>query len=225
MKKFNKNLSISFIVLISIFFFACNKEDKILPILTMNGKDTVNIYLNTVYKDAGATATDDKDGDITKSIFVKNEVNVDKVGKYKVMYTVSDKAGNVAPTKTRIVIVNNYSSKYTGYYSAIDYIYYPVLDTTYYNTNIFIDSTLNNKLFFSVFSDTLTKKTNVYAIITYSNTGNNIEVPFQKIMISSDSTEYTIQGYGSINDTLIKINYFKDFDNIIYSCKADFNKQ
>jgi hypothetical protein len=225
MKKNIKKLSISIIVIISIFHFACNKEDNILPILTMNGKDTVNIYLNAVYTDAGATATDDKDGDITKSIFVKNEVNIDKVGTYKVMYTVSDRAGNVAPTKTRIVIVNNFSSKYIGSYVVNDYTYYPFADTTNYNTNVIIDSIVNNKLFFSVFSDTLTKKTNVYALITYNTTENYIEIPFQKILISSDSTIYSFQGYGTINDTLIKLNYFKGTESTIYSCKAEFNKQ
>jgi len=220
MKKVIQNLNIAFILLISLSFFACNKSDKIPPILTLLGKDTVSTILNATYTDDGAKATDDLDGDLTKSIVVKNEVNINKVGTYKVLYSVSDRAGNVAPTKTRTVIVYNNSYMYIGTYSVINYIYYPVIDTNTYSTNIVTDSILNNKLIFSVFSDTLTKKSNVYAIVT----DKNIEIPFQKVTIASDSEVYTFQGYGTINDTVIDINYSKGIEQIIYMCKANFKK-
>jgi hypothetical protein len=64
----------------------------------------VSIECGTTYTDAGATATDNKDGDITASITVQNNVNPTVPGAYTVVYTVSDAAGNSA-TATRTVNV------------------------------------------------------------------------------------------------------------------------
>ena len=221
MYKCNKFTGILIIIFFSISFIACQKEDKSFPILKLNGEDTVTISLNSEYIDAGATASDDIDLDLTKSILVKNEVNTNKVGTYKVLFTVSDKAGNVAPTKTRIVYVINNSSIYIGNYFANNYIYYPDEDSTKFYTQLFIDSTKNNKLFFTNFSDTLTKKPDIYGIVSDSI----IEIPLQKITISYDTSECTFQGYGTINTNEIKINYIKAYKNIVYSCKANFIKQ
>ena len=50
------------------------------------------------------TATDKEDGDLTKNIkVIKNDVNVNKPGKYEVTYEVSDKEGNKA---TKTIFVN-----------------------------------------------------------------------------------------------------------------------
>jgi hypothetical protein len=218
MKKNAPYIILTVVLLISMSFVSCKKEDKFMPVITINGDTIKNIYLNEVYIDAGAKATDDKDGDISKSIFVKNEVNVDKVGSYKVIYSVSDKAGNVAPTKTRIVNVKNASDKYLGNYFSKNYTYYPVNDSVFYNTSLIMDSTLNNHLFFTVFGDNIPKE--VFFVVT----NGQVEMPYQKIIFSSDSVEYTYQGYGSINDTLIKLNYLKGKSGFIYSCKAEFKK-
>lgn len=219
MKRILKNLSISYIVFISITFFACKKEDNISPILKMNGKDTITIYLNETYLDEGATATDDTDGDLTKSIYVKNEVNINLVGNYKVMYTVSDKAGNTSATQTRIVFVENSSKKYTGNYFVNNHTLYPSIDSTTYLTTLIIDSTLNNHLFFTSFADNIPKK--VFFIVN----GEQVEFPYQEITDPRDSAKYSFQGYGTISDSVININYFKDYRDTTYSCKANFLKQ
>ena len=52
----------------------------------------------------GATATDDRDGDLTSKIEISGNVDTKKAGTYKITYTVKDAAGNVA-TVTRTVIV------------------------------------------------------------------------------------------------------------------------
>ncbi len=53
---------------------------------------------------SGATATDDRDGDLTSKIEISGNVDTKKAGTYKIAYTVKDAAGNVA-TVTRTVIV------------------------------------------------------------------------------------------------------------------------
>jgi hypothetical protein len=57
------------------------------------------------YNDAGATASDDVDGDLTSSIVVTNPVDPNTVGTYTVRYNVSDSAGNAADEVTRTVEV------------------------------------------------------------------------------------------------------------------------
>ena len=80
------------------------EEDTIKPVITLFGSDTVKTSLGKKYKDKGATAKDNIDGDITDKIKVTNNVDTSKEGEYKVIYSVKDKAGNEA-TKERTVIV------------------------------------------------------------------------------------------------------------------------
>ncbi|QTA78556.1 immunoglobulin-like fold-containing and DUF5011 [Desulfonema limicola] len=82
-------------------------EDTTPPVITLNGGATVNVCLNAAYEDAGATATDDVDGDITADI-VKTGLPIDTTtaGTYTVKYNVSDAAGNAAEEVTRTVIVS-----------------------------------------------------------------------------------------------------------------------
>ncbi len=74
------------------------------PVITLLGTNPINETQNTPYIDAGATAFDNIDGDITINILTNNNVNISLVGTYSVNYTVSDAAGNIA-TVTRTVNV------------------------------------------------------------------------------------------------------------------------
>lgn len=102
MKKF---LIIIPIILIS--FVSCKKtsKDKTAPVITLLGSPTVHVQKGTSYTDAGATALDETDGDITASIVVNNPVNVNVEDTSYVTYNVSDKAGNNAEEVKRKVIV------------------------------------------------------------------------------------------------------------------------
>ena len=83
------------------------RTDNVKPVITLKGNSTVNVRLGDKYVDAGATALDNIDGNITSKIITKSNVNTLKIGTYTVSYTVSDKAGNV-DTKTRTVKVFDY---------------------------------------------------------------------------------------------------------------------
>ncbi|QSE97438.1 immunoglobulin-like domain-containing protein [Fulvivirga lutea] len=76
------------------------------PVITLIGDATVNVALNDTYTDAGATATDDTDGDITEDIVVGGDVvDTSVAGTYTITYNVMDAAGNAADEVTRTVIV------------------------------------------------------------------------------------------------------------------------
>jgi hypothetical protein len=79
--------------------------DAVPPVLTLTGNASVSIPARSSYVDAGATAADNIDGDITSSIVVSNQVNTSIVGSYTVTYNVQDRAGNVATQITRSVQV------------------------------------------------------------------------------------------------------------------------
>jgi len=90
--------------------------DKIAPVITVLGNNPHTMIQGETYTDAGATATDNRDGDITHRIQTSGKVDTAIPGIYTITYTVSDEAGNVA-TATRTVEVKKDT--------AIDYITLP----------------------------------------------------------------------------------------------------
>jgi len=80
-------------------------DDNHAPKLTLNGKQTVTLVEGERYKEEGAKAVDDTDGDLTKKIKIYGSVDSDKPGTYTITYTVGDKAYNVSTVK-RTVVVN-----------------------------------------------------------------------------------------------------------------------
>lgn len=78
--------------------------DTIPPVVTLNGVSPVNVVVNTSYTDAGATAVDNVDGDITASMITTNPVDITTIGVYTVGYSSTDSSGNTA-TSTRTVNV------------------------------------------------------------------------------------------------------------------------
>lgn len=80
-------------------------EDSIAPVITLLGDTTVSIEVGDTYIDAGATAKDNYDGDITSNIVTVSNVDTTIVGIYSVTYDVTDASGNAALTITRTVNV------------------------------------------------------------------------------------------------------------------------
>ena len=79
--------------------------DTLAPIITMLGSSPATVTANSPYTDAGATALDNIDGDLTSSIVITSTVNTSVVGTYTVTYNVSDTAGNPATPVVRTVNV------------------------------------------------------------------------------------------------------------------------
>jgi hypothetical protein len=78
--------------------------DVTAPVITLLGSPTVSIVAGTTYTDAGATATDDKDGSLTVTVG-GDTVDTATTGTYTITYNVSDAAGNAATEVTRVVTV------------------------------------------------------------------------------------------------------------------------
>lgn len=82
-------------------------SDTTAPVITLSGSTPINHQQGTTYTDAGATASDNIDGNITTNISVTNAVNTSVAGSYTVTYNVSDAAGNAATAVTRTVNVGD----------------------------------------------------------------------------------------------------------------------
>jgi len=76
------------------------------PVLTILGSNPLNHTINTPYADAGATAIDNIDGDITANIIVTNGVDENVLGTYIVNYFIEDLAGNNSTSNRTVNVVN-----------------------------------------------------------------------------------------------------------------------
>jgi hypothetical protein len=105
--------------------------DAVAPVITLNGAASVDVPSGTAYTDAGATAADNIDGDISASITVSNSVNTAVVGSYTVTYNVEDFAGNAAVQVSRTVNVTAAVGRGGGGGGAMDYWVVAMLTVTW----------------------------------------------------------------------------------------------
>ena len=85
-----------------------NTIDNIDPVITLNGSSTLEIPKDARYTDAGATATDNRDGNITSKIIVTGDIVVTSSAPgttFTIIYNVFDLAGNAAIEVTRTVSI------------------------------------------------------------------------------------------------------------------------
>ncbi len=81
-------------------------DDDVPPVIFVNGGTQIVHECGTSYTDAGATANDNVDGNITSAIVQTGSVNITQPGFYTLTYTVSDTAGNTTQV-TRTVEVTD----------------------------------------------------------------------------------------------------------------------
>lgn len=118
---------------------AAVSADTTAPVLTLLGDETVTLNVGDSYSDAGATASDDTDGDLSASITLDGTVYTGFAGTYVLTYSVTDAAGNSATPITRTVVVNPLTAPYraaepyiSGTRGALMLGWSDVGDATYY---------------------------------------------------------------------------------------------
>jgi hypothetical protein len=79
--------------------------DTTAPVITLNGDSNIDITKGRAYSDAGATALDDRDGDISSKITTEGSVDTSKEGTYSIIYRVEDASGNRAEERRVINVV------------------------------------------------------------------------------------------------------------------------
>lgn len=203
-------------ILLIIIVVSCNKTDETPPIIFMNGADSLAHVLNQPYEDEGATATDETDGNITTNIYVDNQINVDRVGWYKVIYKVIDDAGNEAAPATRNIYVYNEASPFVGYYQLTETQLFPDQNICSYDIFTWIDSTVNYRIVFDNFACAYGQS------VVADVSGQYLLVPFQTIEDSLSAR--LLQGSGTITDSTMQFDYTLKNDSITTLWEAELIK-
>jgi hypothetical protein len=174
-----------------LFFSACETTDLTAPKITLLGSGDIIQNLHVNYVDAGATAEDNKDGNITTSIVTTGlPISIDLCGETIIHYNVSDKAGNAADEVTRSVKIK--SDLLAGTYDVTE------TKKAQYNVVVTQSSTTYNKILMNNFGGYGTTQT-LEAIVE----GSTITIPAQNVVQGADT--YVIQGTGTYNGALFKI--------------------
>ena len=79
-------------------------KDTVPPEIQLNGDAEITISKGEEYKENGATATDNCDGEITDKITIEGIVDTTTVGVYTVRYTVTDNSGNTSFVERKITV-------------------------------------------------------------------------------------------------------------------------
>jgi hypothetical protein len=197
----------------TVLMTSCKKDDTSAPVITLKGNATTYSSLNAAYSDAGATATDDKDGDITSKITVTgvSDVNKNLEGTYTINYSVTDAAGNHS-SKSRSVIVRNdaytLAGKYDGSETDLNGPYTYSGNTIAANTvTVTTSTTVNNRVNMTRLGDFANNT--VYMDIV----GTSITLPSQTVTNVGTGTntcdvhDRLSSGTGTVTSTGFTLNY------------------
>ncbi len=164
----------------------CKKDDTTAPVITLIGSNA-SLFIGQTYTDAGATAEDEQDGNLTSSITVTNSVNTGRRGTYTVHYSVTDAAGNEG-TADRTVTVTNEADALAGAWTNIkDSLWSGFVST--YSDNITASDTVNNLIKVTKFGN----YQNGIVWINVLNSVTNVSVPVQNVTCGSPSALRTFQ--------------------------------
>ena len=89
-------------------------KDKESPVITLKGDSNIVLYVGSSYNEAGYSAHDNCDGDITSKVEVVSNVDSSFVGNYTVTYKVVDGAGNESVVTRNVRVVNRTVTQSNG---------------------------------------------------------------------------------------------------------------
>lgn len=169
----------------------CQKiaEDKIPPVILLNGQNPATVLLGCSYTDPGAVVKDDQTS--TPTFTVKGNVNPDSTGVYYLDYTAVDADSNVAIARRKVIVQPIDFGRYAGSFNVADtLIAIPRLITTY---------TSAISLFMS--------NPRTYSVANFNNFGNHF-----KVLFAPDSSGTFMVDY-SFADTVISGSGYTFCDN------------
>lgn len=184
---------------------SCKHTDDTPPIISLVGDTLIKHPLNQIYVDAGATAQDETDGNISKSIYINNPVDVDRTGEYIITYSVVDQAGNEANPIHRTVNVYNQANNFEGSYSIHEEEVFPgqaICDSISF---IRIDSNFNYRIVISNFICSMGFESYLDIYDTF------LVMPFQ--IVSDSAITVFLQGSGVVNDSSISLEYTRTINS------------
>lgn len=166
-----------------------NVVDDKEPTLNLVGENVIYSNYKDEYKDPGYTAVDNYDGDLTDKVKVDDNININRMGEYKVIYTIEDSHGNKAQTLRKVIIkdiekpkisINRSTNSYLILGSKIDINSYTATDN--------LDGDLTNKV--KVDGEVNPNKVGLYKVIyTVSDNSGNEEILETTINVQKKNTK------------------------------------
>ncbi len=191
-----KNLLWASLAALSLFIVpGCSKDDTDAPVITLLGDNPTELDIFEAYDEAGYTAEDSEDGDVTANVQVDNsEINANYP--ISIYYTVTDEAGNVgSETRTVTSVPRTYNVVDTCGSGASAVVY------TYPQTVTMVNS---STIRFNKFAD-YSGNSNITATFTATGT---ITLPNQSALdIGSASEDHEFQGTGLYTGNAFVIQY------------------
>jgi hypothetical protein len=81
-------------------------SDQTAPVITVNGSADTTIEVGTPWVDLGASALDNKEGDLTNAIVTTDPVDFNVLGDYIITYAVQDNQGNASSAIRTVRVVD-----------------------------------------------------------------------------------------------------------------------
>ena len=103
----------SIYLFLALLIIACNSDDNndvTAPIVLLIGESSITVSQYSIYIDAGATASDDVDGDLTANIETTLDIDTNIFGTYTVTYNVSDASGNIGSASRQVNVAEGETS-------------------------------------------------------------------------------------------------------------------
>lgn len=76
------------------------------PVITILGENLLDIEVFSIFSDPGASALDNYDGDLSSNLGANENINMNLLGQYMVMYSVTDNAGNIGSAMRIVNVVD-----------------------------------------------------------------------------------------------------------------------
>lgn len=134
-----------------------NYSDTGAPKITLKGDATVYVVVNGTYKEQGAEATDDCDGDISSKIEISGKVDTSTVGTYKITYKVKDSSNNSKSVTRTVKVYQKNNSSNNNNTSKVIYLTFDDGPGPYTNQLLDILKKYNVKATFFVTNQGITK--------------------------------------------------------------------
>ncbi|WP_144393460.1 PQQ-dependent sugar dehydrogenase [Pleionea sediminis] len=80
-----------------------SQQDSEAPVITLLGQNPVQLFIHSEYQEAGATAQDNIDGNV--SVTISGAVDSSVAGNYTLTYTATDNAGNTASAEREVEVL------------------------------------------------------------------------------------------------------------------------